>query len=247
MNRQKAALFIVTVALVGGTAGLLSGLRGHQRLGLPGVRTQPSGEPNRLRVELPERVLDYQSDWVEVDELAKKILPPDTSFGQRLYRQPDGFKTRLNVVLMGCDRTSLHKPQFCLTGLGCQIDQAASTETTVHVEQPLSYELPVVELVASRQVTIDGQHQIRRVIYVYWFVAEDQLSASVSGFERMWSMATILLRTGVLQRWAYVSCLAECSPGQEQATFERMKNFIAAAVPEFQLTPKPAPVALRVK
>jgi len=42
-----------------------------------------------------------------------------------------------------------------------------------------------------------------------------------------------------LQRWAYISCFAVCLPGQEEATFERLKKFIAASVPEFQLTPKP--------
>ena len=52
-------------------------------------------------------------------------------------------------------------------------------------------------------------------------------------------MARDLARTGVLQRWAYVSYMAFCSPGEEDATFERMKKMIAASVPEFQLMPKP--------
>ena len=55
----------------------------------------------------------------------------------------------------------------------------------------------------------------------------------------MWWMADKLVRTGVLQRWAYVSCLAVCYPGQEEATYERVKKFIAASAPEFQLVPKP--------
>jgi len=53
-------------------------------------------------------------------------LPRDTSFGQRRYRSPDGAVTQVNVVLMGSDRTSMHKPQFCLEGAGWQIDSAAS-------------------------------------------------------------------------------------------------------------------------
>ena len=44
-----------------------------------------------------------------------------------------------------------------------------------------------------------------------------------------------LVRTGTLQRWAYVGCFATCLPGAEEPTFQRMKKFIAAAVPEFQL------------
>jgi len=63
----------------------------------------------------------------------------------------------------------------------------------------------------------------------------------------MWWMARDLFHTGVLQRWTSVSCLSACLPGQEDATFERMKKFIAASVPEFQLVPRPkgATVAAR--
>jgi len=247
MNRQKVALCVAALVLIGGTAALLAGFQGRQTLGHPGVRTHPLPGSNRLQVDLPERVLDYQSEWVEMDEVTTNALPADTSFGRRLYHASDGFSALLTVVLMGNDRTSLHKPQFCLTGSGFNIDPIASAETTVRVQQPCSYELPVVKLVASKQASIDGQAQTLRALYVYWFVADNQLSASVSGFERMWSMATVLLRTGELQRWAYVSCFAYCTPGQEDATFERLKKFIAGAVPQFQLTPRPTNGAIAAK
>ena len=95
-------------------------------------------------------------------------------------------------------------------------------------------------MIVNREGTVEGQRSVARGIYVYWFVADDALSASVSGFERMWMMSKHLVLTGVLQRWAYVSCFCVCPPGEEDAEYERMKDFIAAAVPEFQLTPKPA-------
>jgi hypothetical protein len=247
MKRRKVALFVIALILMGGTAFLLRDFQTHQALGAPGVKTHPLAGGNRLEVELPEQVLDYESQRQAMDEVTTNSLPSDTSFGRRLYHAPDGFSALLTVVLMGTDRTSLHKPQFCLTGSGFNIDPIASTETTVHVEQPCSYDLPVVKLVASKQAQIDGQVQTVRALYVYWFVADDQLSASVSGFERMWSMATVLLRTGVLQRWAYVSCFAYCAPGQEDATFERMKKFIARSVPQFQLTPRAAKAAIAAR
>jgi hypothetical protein len=50
-------------------------------------------------------------------------------------------------------------------------------------------------------------------------------------------LALNLLRTGVLQRWAYVSYFSVCEPGQEDATFARMEKLIAASVPAFQLPP----------
>jgi hypothetical protein len=52
-------------------------------------------------------------------------------------------------------------------------------------------------------------------------------------------MAGELLKTGTLQRWAYISCFSVCKPGDEEATFERLKKFIAASAPEFQLASEP--------
>lgn len=237
MNRQKWILMGFALALIAGAAGLLAQMRTHQRLGAPGVRTERTADPARLNVLLPERVLDYQSELLEVDEITLATLPDDTSFGQRRYKAPDGFVTLLNVVLMGRDRTSLHKPQFCLAGQGWSIDGLASAEDRIGMEKPIRYELPVVKLVATKPFEEGGQRQVARAVYVYWYVADGALSASTSGFQRMWQMARHLLTRGEMQRWAYVTCMSVCAPGQEDATYQRMKAFIAAAVPDFQLTP----------
>jgi len=190
-----------------------------------------------VKVILPARVLDYTSEEFEPDEIVTNTLPKDTSFGQRLYKAGDGLQIDLNVVLMGTDRTSLHKPQFCLEGGGWHIDQGSGLTDTVHLEKPRPYDLPVVRLLSSKEVPVNGQNVMMRGVYVYYFVADGALSAGTSGFERMWWMAKDLIKTGVLQRWAYVSYFSNCLPGQEQATYERMKTFIAAAAPEFHLTP----------
>ena len=42
------------------------------------------------------------------------------------------------------------------------------------------------------------------------------------------------LRTGTLQRWAYVACFAQCLPGEEDKAFARVKELVAEAVPQFQ-------------
>ena len=82
-----------------------------------------------------------------------------------------------------------------------------------------------------------------RSLYVYWFAAENSLTARHG--ERMWWMAKELIRTGTLQRWAYVACWSQCVPGQEGPAFQRMKEFIAAAVPQFQLAVGPPGAAQR--
>ena len=102
-------------------------------------------------------MLDYTSEAVEVDKATLGWLPQDTSFGQRLYRAPDGFEASVNVVLMGSDRTSLHKTEFCLEGQGWRIDRGASRETTVHMDRPYPYDLPVMKFIATSEVTDQGR------------------------------------------------------------------------------------------
>jgi len=81
----------------------------------------------------------------------------------------------------------------------------------------------------------DGKPFTYHGIYVYWFVDDHQLTASHGS--RMWSMAGELLRTGVLERWAYITCFSVCEPGQEEATYARMQKFIQASVPRFRRFP----------
>jgi len=120
-----------------------------------------------------------------------------------------------------------------LTGQGWRIDQ--SETTTIRIDRPHSYELPVMKLTASATGTsTTGEKVQARGVYVYWFVADKELTAD--HLQRMWWMARDLMKTGTLQRWAYVTYFAMCPPGQEDATFQRMKQLIAAGVPEFQLT-----------
>lgn len=239
LNARKLILGLVTLLLVGGTAGVLVRVKAKQTLGLPGVATRPLPDSQNLEVVLPEFVLDYTSEIIEQDKLAVEVLPADTSYGQRRYTASDGFWVQVNVVLMGSDRTSHHKPQYCLEGAGWRIDAPASSRETIRIERPHEYDLPVMRIVVSRQVTHNGQPLNLRGVYVYWFVADNALSGDPTGVERMWWMARELLTTGVLQRWAYVTYFAVCLPGQEEATYERLKKLIAFSVPEFQLTPKP--------
>jgi hypothetical protein len=219
MNKTKWILAIVGLLLISGSAVVLLKFKAHQKLGQPGVKTRPLADSRNLEILLPASVLDYTSEWVEQPAIVTNTLPPDTSYGSRRYTAPDGFSALVTVVLMGSDRTSLHKPQYCLTGAGWTIDSNATREETVRMDQPQPYDLPVVKYVASRQVQQDGRTADWRGIYVYWFVADDAISATESGLERMWAMAHRLVTTGVLQRWAYISYFAVCPPGHEEATY----------------------------
>jgi Protein of unknown function (DUF3485) len=239
MNRQMTIFSLAALVLMTAAAVMLSHIGHFQTLSPPGVKTHPLDSSIRVEADLPEHVLNYDSKLMDTEPVVLATLPADTSFGYRRYQAPDKFWLDLRVVLMGHDRTSMHKPQICLNGHGWRLNDTASEVTSLKVEQPHPYDLPVVKLVASNTVTVDGQKQTFNAVYVYWYVANDAVSASETGLQRMWLMAKRLLRTGVLQRWAYVSCLAPCVPGQEAATYDRLKQFIVAAAPQFQLYPPP--------
>jgi hypothetical protein len=242
MTRQKIILAVMALLMMGGASGLLVWMKAKQRLGEPGVKTMPIAGSHNLKVMLPSDVLSYKSEELEQSEIVTNVLPADTSYGQRRYtnRENPNDWLLLNVVLMGADRTSLHKPQYCLEGAGWKIDHPATVETKVAMDRPRSYELPVIKIISTRDIMdANGQTMTVRGLYVYWFVADGALSGDKSGSERMWSMAKNLLKKGELQRWAYISCFAVCLPGKEDETFERVKKFMVAAVPEFQLVPRP--------
>ena len=239
MKRLRLNVGIAGLVLIAAGAGMMLHLKGRQRLGEPGVRCV-AGDGLRVTIQLPERVGEFVSTNVEPTKLELDVLPKDTSFGRRLYRAPDGFQVLLSVVLMGTDRTSIHKPEYCLTSQGWQI---LNRETiAVPMERPHRYALPVREFTAGRLVQQENGQQVRQTaVYMFWFVAQDRLTASHWG--RIGWLTWDLVRHGVLPRWAYVSAFVGCPAGQEAQAAERAKRFLEAAVPEFQRTAGPPAMA----
>jgi hypothetical protein len=239
VNRNALQVFIGFVVLVGLTAALLLRVRSHYSLGKPGVKVVNvpiyNDDKNLVANEsvfLPEAIGEYTSTNLPVTKIELDMLPPDTVYGRRLYHAPDS-SIMTSVVLMGTDRTSIHKPQYCLTGQGESI--TGSEVITLPIAKPHPYELKIMKLSTTSQQSVGGgKFATVSGIYLYWFVADGQLTPHHG--ERMWLMGRDLMTKGLLQRWAYVSYFSRCLPGQENILLERMKRFVAASVPEFQTT-----------
>lgn len=243
MTRRAWIMLGVVFGLMGATAGVLARMQGNQRLGQPGLRIVAEklySEKGRLAatnaVFLPKQVLGYESKPLEVTELELGWLPPDTTYGRRRYIASDNDWLDIQVVLMGQDRTSIHQPQYCLAGQGFAIEKTEAT--SIPIQKPHAYELPVRKMSLSKEVTgANGQKMKFNGFYVYWFLTDKLLTADHR--QRMWWMARDLIRTGTLQRWAYVSAFVVCAPGQEEATYQRLTRFLQAVVPEIQLVAGP--------
>jgi hypothetical protein len=237
MNRQRTLIAAVFLLLTGGTAGLILHASTHQKLGEPGVLTRSLPGTRNLQVVLPDQVPGYSCQMVATQaDIVVRSLPDDTSFGTCVYTTKEGFQSRANVVLMGTDRSSIHKPQVCLTSQGWKIDDSAAKVEKIRMKKPFSYELPVMHLTATCQIQAEGQIKTLRGVYVYWYVDDGKFTA-INSQMMLW-IARDMLLTGVLDRFSYIAYFSICEPGQEEQTFDRMKSLIADTVPQFQLVPK---------
>jgi hypothetical protein len=249
MTRQGWLVLVFVLSLIAASAAYLDRQQSRRALGRPGLvitnesifvhdgtSTNPPALWSTNQVFLPGRVLDYESAMGTVRPIAASVLPKDTVFGHRTY----GNSNRVidcQVILMGADRTSIHKPEGCLQGTG--FETISSEKATVPIERPYRYDLPVRRLKIRRNIRDeDGNLHMQSGVFVYWFVTDGKVTSE--HVDRMWSMARGLLTTGVLERWGYIICYSPCEPGREEETFDDLKDFIAASVPEFHLTVRPA-------
>ena len=248
MNRRQSIIAAGAVAIIVAAALFLLTWDKRQQLGTPGVRVvnSPMAGIDISReatntfvagsnsVYFPAKVLAFESQSSPITKIVWDWLPKDTTYGQRIYKASDGFEIQAMAVLMGKDRTSIHQPQYCLTGAGWL--QQSQEATFIRMDKPIPYELPVMKMKLRKTFRRpDGQEREVAAVLVYWFVADNQLTAD--HWQRMWWMARDLLRSGVLQRWAYVIQFSICQPGEEEAAFARISEFIRASVPEYQLVP----------
>ena len=237
MTRGAKIVSGVAAGMILLTGGLLDYLKRNQMLGEPGVKLVPvalldeDGKEVRSRsIHLPETVTGFVSKAVPMQKLVLEWLPPDTLYGQRHYEAEDGFWIHAGAVLMGGDRTSIHQPQYCLTGQGFRIVDERAARIRLGGER--GYDLPIKRIVARGTFRgADGQVVELTRLLVYWFVAKGSLTAEHD--RRMWEQAIRQLKTGELQRWAYITCFAPCEEGGEDAAFERIAGFIIEAAPEF--------------
>lgn len=240
---------VVSMTVFLSAAGFLANWSKIQTLGLPGVRisTEPiystasqTGTTGAREIAgtnsifLPSVLPGIVSSPIDLSPSVWTTLPRDTTYGQRLYRMPDGFQIQKTVVLMGSDRTSIHKPEFCLAGQGFAI--VDSRAISIPMSEPVDYALPAMKMtVRAERRNAAREVQAVEGVYMFWFVADGKIAARHE--TRMAWMAKELLTTGTLQRWAYVSCFAVCPPGKTEEAAERIIKLIQKSAPQYQTTP----------
>ncbi|HEY1789575.1 MAG TPA: exosortase-associated EpsI family protein [Verrucomicrobiae bacterium] len=232
MKNSKWTFLAVAVVLMAGTAAALTWLRANQKLGAPGIKATAIPGDVRMNIDLPARVSDFTSTNVPEPQIAIDYFPPDTSYAERLYYDPDGLRIQSTAILMGADRTSIHRPEYCLPGQGWNIDKKEIV--TLPIDDNPNYQLQVARWNLSTSIQQpDGTKTTAFAIYVFWYVAKND---ETPDHDKMLEHLTLnLFRTGGLQRWAYISYFTVCGPGQQDGAFGEVKRLIQAQVPKFQL------------
>ncbi len=237
LARRAQVLSGVALALIAVTALGIRQLSVNQRLGEPGVRVSAVpliGEDGRIvrsnSVALPTNLAGYEYKPTPITDQELNYLPKDTVFGRASYRASDGFMAQVNVVLMGTDRTSIHRPEYCLTGQGWNIVSKRYDEAKI---VPAGKSFPIQRFGGQIRTVIDTQTVNYSGVYVFWFVADGQRTAS--HWERQWWMIRDLVTKGVLQRWAYISFFAPCPSGKEEEAYQRLLKLVGELAPVIEV------------
>lgn len=146
-------------------------------------------------------------NWAE-----RSMLPADTGLVRKYYAREgnlDGLHA--TIVLSGDDRSSIHRPQVCMTAAGNEIDK----ERTIRIplagrDHPL--EVMVLDMVKTYPRP-DGTPAALYSYYAYWFVGKDRETAS--HLERMFWMGYDRVFRGISHRWAYIALAGARLPGSD--------------------------------
>ncbi|MBS0661907.1 MAG: EpsI family protein [Verrucomicrobia bacterium] len=215
------------VALAVGEMFFLAHLASLPPRGQAGVRLAPDG---RDPVELP---LFLGTDWigrrVDISQVEREILPPDTGYSRREYVAVANPLDRVyfSVVLSGRDRSSIHRPELCLVGQGWTILQSEQRDLAWSGGR-----FPVTLLHVRREVRTPRGRVVVPQLVAYWFVGGDTIVGTQ--WARLAVDAWNRVIHGRADRWAYILVQADAREG-DAAALGRMRSVMDQVLPDLML------------
>ena len=146
-------------------------------------------------------------NWAE-----RAMLPADTGLVRKYYSIP-GNRSGIHatIVLSGDDRSSIHRPQVCMTAAGNEIAHERIIQIPLAGRtEPL--EVMVLDMTKPTQRE-DGSPATYNSFYAYWFVGKDRETAD--HVVRMFWMGYDRIVHGVSHRWAYIALAGERNPATD--------------------------------
>jgi EpsI family protein len=203
-----------------------------------------------IRLQLPDRVGDWEGSDLEVSAREREVLAKDTEFARKIYRNSFGDEILVSIVLSGQDMTnSIHRPERCLPAQGWNVVSSSRVRVPIGARQTLE----ATKLANAGEFLLkpnggtdqDPRRVTLHSLNYYWFVGSRDITAD--HLQRtLWDIRDRILY-GQNQRWAYVTVAATITEGMtrfgrsETATAKMMEEFIPKLVPSFQLVNRPNP------
>ena len=207
---------------------------------------------SRLIEELPENILNRLGVDLEISQLERKTLAPDTTFVRKRYYQPVRENASphidVSVVFSGKDiNNSIHRPEVCLRAQGWSF--LSEKYVTIQAGDKL---VPFKEIVCARQrVATDnapdknskGEVIVDKRIQYYTFVGAEKIVAG--HYERTWEDMKMRVLRGTDQQWAYTTISMDVTDNPIDEIFDKsrfeildveetrsaLKGFISKAMP----------------
>jgi ribosomal protein L34E len=158
-----------------------------------------------------------------------RFLPPDTIMRRSQYSRADGTIVNASVVRSGKGRTSIHRPQVCLTGGGNDI--TATKKIRMAFEDGSTLAVKVLYL--TRIVPDErGRPMPMHSYYAYWFAGRHH--ETPHHIERMFWMAADKVIRSETYPWAYISLTGARQPGRDDHLVE-IEALLREMVPRLRL------------
>jgi exosortase len=173
---------------------------------------------------------EWMAQSVAVSQIERQVLPSDTGFSRTIYVSLSDPSRRvfLSIVLSGRDRTSIHRPEYCLVGQGWTIGSSFE-HAFKYPGEPATIGTTVLR-VTKDVLTPKGTVHVQQ-LFSYYFVGADGTLAT--HWQRIAKDSWERVAHGRSDRWAYVVLQTDAADG-EDAALGRMQTILDGALPAFQ-------------
>lgn len=184
-------------------------------------------------MKLPDVVDGFTGEEQPVSEAEIRMLPKDTGFAKKAYKNFAGDQVATQIVLAGGEKRSIHRPEICLPAQGWNLKTGEAMPITLDNGQTLE----VMRLIISRPVEVrPGVQKELTSIFLYWFVGKNMTTPY--HWMRLAHANWDKVVHNVNHRWAYVIVSAPVLEGfapngkNQEQTMEMLKSFVAEVAPE---------------
>lgn len=132
-------------------------------------------------MKLPDTVKEFTGEDQAVSEAEIRMLPKDTGFAKKAYKDSEGDQISSQIVLAGGEKRSIHRPEVCLPSQGWNL----KTGSVVPITLDDGRTLEVMRLIISKPVEIrPGVTKELTSIFLYWFVGKNITTPPPRGASR---------------------------------------------------------------